>query len=122
MDGNNRPRDVAQQTLEDHPDLSLFMARLYQRLGGRLEIDPQGRRKLSLPVPLDAVDVPQLPDANRGDRFSGIDEWRGAARLVEYYLSRLGAADKERVFNALAVTDTRGQPDFDFRALIGPGG
>lgn len=118
MDGNNRPRDVARQPLDDHPELSLFMAMLYQRLGGRLEIDAQGRRKLSLPIPLDAVDVPQLPDAGRGDRFRTIDEWRGATRLVEYYLSRLGPADKERVFSALAVTDTRGQPDFDFRAML----
>jgi hypothetical protein len=109
------PPDIVRNPLPDHPDLALFVGTLFERLGGKLEIDGQGNRRAHRPE-TGAANIPQMADAQPWEQFRSQDEWRGAIKLVAYWLERLGAADKERVFTLLAAVELGSEPGFDFRA------
>lgn len=103
--------------LADHRDLALFVATLFERLGGRLEIDRHGRRHARRldRSHLRRGPVPQLADATPSERFVSIEEWQGAVKLAEYWLARLGDADREYVFTLLGRTELDPPHRFDFR-------
>lgn len=111
------PSGVEREPLPDHQDLSLFVATLFQRLGGRLEIDGAGRRRARRSVVGDRRDdLPQLPQARAWERFRSCEEWEGAMKLAEYWLARLSDADREYVYTLLA--DTALDPETDFRERL----
>jgi hypothetical protein len=114
MDRGKLPGDLHREPLPDRPELALFVATLFQRLGGTLEIDRIGRRHLRRPNPelLDREGLPQLADTRPWEKFRSHAEWNGAMKLAEYWLDRLSAADKEYVFTLLAATPS---VSFDFR-------
>jgi hypothetical protein len=111
--------DVGRKPLPDHPELALFVATLFQRLGGTLEIDERGGRHLCRPEErrLRREGLPQLADAKPWEQFRSREEWEGAMKLAEYWLSRLSAPDKEYVFTLLGQTDDTHQ-HFDFRERL----
>lgn len=104
MNHGKSPGDVRREPLPDHPELALFVATLFQRLGGALEIDATGCRHTRRPPPerLRRDGLPQLADARPWERFCSAAEWEGAMKLAEYWLSRLSAPDREYVFTLLA--------------------
>jgi hypothetical protein len=119
MEQSRTPADVCREPLPDHPELALFVATLFQRLGGRLEIDGMGRRRAHWPswAELRRDGVPQLSDARPWERFRSREEWQGGMKVAQYWLNRLSAADKEHVFTLLADTATDHET-FDFRAKL----
>jgi hypothetical protein len=114
------PADVCREPLPDHPDLARFVATLFQRLGGTLEIDENGRRLAHRPERrrLRRDGLPQLPDAKPWERFGSLEEWEGAMKLCEYWLNRLSAPDKEYVFTLLAPLALDPDDRFDFREKL----
>jgi hypothetical protein len=114
MDRRKLPEDTCREPLPDHPELALFVATLFQRLGGALEIDRTGRRHARRPDRdrLHRDGVPQLAEARPWEKFRSSAEWEGAMKLAEYWLARLSAPDKEYVFTLLAATPSVA---FDFR-------
>jgi hypothetical protein len=114
MDRGKLPDDVCREPLPDHRELALFVATLFQRLGGVLAIDDTGRRHARRPAAelLHREGLPQLVDARPWEKFHSQAEWEGAMKLAEYWLSRLSAPDKEYVFTLLATTPA---DEFDFR-------
>jgi hypothetical protein len=117
MDRGKLPAEVCRDSLPDHRDLALFVATLFQRLGGSLEIDRDGNRRVRRPEPgrLVGRSLPQLADAGPSERFRSIAEWEGAIRLAEYWLNRLGEADRDYVFTLLAQPALDPRDRFDFR-------
>lgn len=117
-DTTNTQEVYGGQTLPDCPELAIFVGRLYQMLGCRLTID-EGHRYAWRPEPacfrLQGESLPQLPGAEPHEQFSGADEWRGAVKLADYWLSRLSAADKHLIFTLLAPVRMQAPSDFDFR-------
>lgn len=109
------------QPLPDCPELALFVAGLFRRLGGQLSID-NGVRRVWKPEPayfrLQGKDLPQLPGAALWEQFHSSDEWRGALKVAEYWLARLSEADKEFVFTLLAPVGVGGDRVFDFREQL----
>jgi hypothetical protein len=105
MNHGKSPENVRREALPDHPDLALFVATLFQRLGGTLEIDAEGRRHTHRPKPelLHREGLPQLADARPWERFRSSAEWVGAMKLAEYWLARLSDPDKEYVYTLLAA-------------------
>lgn len=120
MDRGKLPADVCREPLSDHPDLALFVATLFQRLGGTLEIDAEGGRHTRRPdrFRFHRGPVPQLADARPLERFRSPEEWEGAIKLAEYWLNRLSAPDKEYVFTLLAQPRLDPRDDFDFRERL----
>jgi len=112
------PEDVCREPLPDHPELALFVATLFQRLGGTLEIDRQGRRHAHRPEASRLRRLPQLADAKPWEQFRSPEEWQGAMKLAEYWLNRLSAADREYVFTLLASPDLDPREHFDFREKL----
>ena len=113
------PAAASRDVLPDHPDLARFVATLFQRLGGRLEIDAGGRRIALLPdFDRSWRAIPRLAGAQPSEQFRNEDEWRGAVKLVEYWLNRLSDRDRELVFTACAELRIDRGNSFDFRALI----
>jgi hypothetical protein len=114
------PADASREPLPAHPDLARFVATLFQRLGGTLEIDSRGQRQARRPDRrrLQREGLPQLADARAWERFRSVEEWEGAMKLAEYWLARLGAPDRDYVFTLLAreVLDPSGR--FDFRERL----
>jgi hypothetical protein len=107
------------QLLPDCRELALFVAGLFQNLGGQLFIG-DGRRSALRPEPayfrLRSEDLPQLPNAEPWEQFHSAEEWRGALKVAEYWLTRLSAADKDFVFTLMAPAFVDG--NFDFREHI----
>lgn len=120
MDQSRLPADVRPDSLPDHPDLALFVATLFQKLGGTLQIDLQGRRHARWPdrQAIWRNGIPQLHDATLAEQFSSGEEWQGAVKLAEYWLSRLSSRDKEYVFTTLASVESEPRRTFDFRARL----
>lgn len=120
MSRGKKSPDAVRQALPDQPDLALFVATVFQRLGGRFEIDEQGRRHTMRPswLSLREQPLPQLAQAMPDERFHSPEEWHGAMKLLEYWLERLSEADRERVFTALATVDISRTEGFDFRELL----
>jgi hypothetical protein len=120
MDRERIPGDVCRDGLPDHRDLALFVARLFERLGGACEIDEAGRRHAHRPQrgELRHQGLPQLPEAKPWERFASPAEWEGAMKLAEYWLNRLSGADREYVFTLLAATPCDRPEAFDFRDRI----
>ena len=122
MDQEKMPAAAGRDALPDHPDLARFVASLFRRLGGRLEIDAAGRRRAVLPdfdrAWRERRAIPQLTGAQPAERFHNEDEWRGAVKLVEYWLNRLSDRDRELVFTACADLRIDRGDRFDFRELI----
>ena len=120
MDQGKLPTDVRRETLPDHRDLALFVATLFQRLGGTLAIDAEGGRYAQRPAgySLPRGAVPQLPDAKPSERFRSAEEWEGAIKLAEYWLNRLSGPDREYVFTLMAQPALNPREDFDFRDLL----
>jgi hypothetical protein len=114
------PEDVYRDPLPDHPELARFIATLFQRLGGTLEIDRSGRRHARRPqgALLRRKGLPQLAEAEPSEQFHSRAEWEGAMKLAEYWLNRLSAADKEYVFTLLAPTTVDSPDHFDFRERL----
>jgi hypothetical protein len=84
------------------------------------EIDEHGQRHLCRPQEhlLRRDGVPQLADAKPWERFRSREEWEGAMKLSEYWLTRLGGPDKEYVFTLLADTVASRCDPFDFREQL----
>lgn len=121
MERSNRNLpDMNREPLDDAPELALFVATLYTRLGGRLVIDPDGTRHTVRPARHDIWQdgIPQLENAGEDERFQSPAEWEGAVRLAEYWLHRLGPADREYVFAALAEAESADESEFDFRQQL----
>lgn len=118
MNEGNTPPEVA-RALPDHPDLALFVATLFERLGGTLEIDGEGRRRARRPELrpnwYGHGALPQLADAQPQERFRSREEWEGAMKLAEYWLARLSGPDREYVFTLLAQPAIDSEGSFDFR-------
>src|SRR5262249_40374552 len=106
--------------LPDQPDLARFIATLFQRLGGMLEIDRSGRRHARRPdeMQLRREGLPQLAEAGPDERFHSRAGGGGAVKLAEYWLNRLSAADREYVFTLLAPTAVDPLDRFDFRKHV----
>ena len=113
---------MRREPLPDHRDLALFVATLFQRLGGCLDIDEAGKRHVHRPDAQDLRGLPQLADADPHERFRSVEEWQGAMKVAEYWLSRLGARDREYVFTLLAPLSLDRDDGFDFRARLRPSG
>jgi hypothetical protein len=99
------PASAEANMLPDHPDLALFVATLFKRLGGRLVIDDEGRRLARLPSLRDERSgdgLPRLSGAQPWEQFDNADEWRGAIKLVRYWLDRLSDKDRDFVFTYCA--------------------
>lgn len=109
--------DAGREALPDHPDLSLFVAKLFERLGGTLVIDAAGQRHARRPEGLgDRHDaLPQLPQAEPWERFRSRAEWEGAMKLAEYWLARLSGPDRDYVYTLLASPEIAPEGGFDFR-------
>lgn len=117
---NRNMSDAHRAQLDKAPELALFVATLYTRLGGRLVIDPDGSRHTIRPARHDIWQdgIPQMEKAAPEERFQSPAEWEGAIRLAEYWLHRLGEADREYVFAALSETDPDEDASFDFRERL----
>ena len=106
------------QPLPECPELALFVGNLYQMLGCKLTIQ-EGHRYAWRPEPayfrMQGASLPQLPGAEPQERFHSADEWRGAVKLTDYWLSRLSPADKNLIFTLLAPVAVRAPGEFDFR-------
>ena len=90
-------------------DLAVLVGGLFTRLGGHLMIEPDGRRRRSIPCTglwTDANPWPNLPGAKPTERFHFDDEWEGAMKLVDYLLVRLHPDDCTFVFDAFGVAVT----------------
>lgn len=113
---------MSQNALPDHPDLALFVATLFQRLGGTLAIDGDGRRQTQLPDFSAFQKVrrskPMLPDARDGERFRNEDEWRGAIKLMNYWLSRLSVRDRDYIYTLCADLRVNLDEPFDFKQYL----
>ena len=120
MNRRNSSGGNVRHALPDQPDLALFVATVFQRLGGSFEIDKYAGRHARRPAWLDLREqsLPQLAQATRAERFHSPEEWHGAMKLLEYWLDRLSDADRERVFTALGTIDISGSESFDFRELL----
>jgi len=120
MSGNTVPKDSGRDALADHPDLALFVATLFERLGGRLEIDRMGQRHARRPewLRLARGPLPQLADAAPSERFGSAEEWAGAMKLAEYWLARLSTADRDYVFTLLGQPELDPPHRFDFRERL----
>jgi hypothetical protein len=121
MERNNRNLpDTRPEALADAPELALFVASLYTRLGGRLAIDPDGSRHTIRPARHDIWQdgIPQMENASEEERFQSPAEWEGAIRLAEYWLHRLGPSDRDYVFAAMAEADAGEEAGFDFREQL----
>lgn len=109
------------QPLPDFPDLALFVAGLFQRLGGRLQIY-EGRRSVWRPeaafFQIEGDGLPQMPNAKPHELFHSDAEWRGALKVVEYWLARLSSADKDLIFTFFASLRTGAPGKFDFRERL----
>lgn len=114
----NTPDGGDGQPLPDCPELAMFVAGIFQRLGGRLAIDG-GQHIRWRPEPahfrIKGEELPQLPDAKPWEEFHSADEWRGALKVAEYWLTRLSPADRSFVYTYFAPTRTHAAGDFDFR-------
>lgn len=88
--------------LPSMPDAALLLGQVFRCLGGWLSIDSRGRRGLGSPLCFDG-DFPQLPDADQREQFRTSDEYRGAIKLLEGLMRRLGEADQEYLFLMLAL-------------------
>jgi len=121
MERSNRQLpETDRDPLTDAPELALFVASLYTRLGGRLLIDADGTRHSLRPARHDIWQdgIPQMENAAEEERFQSPAEWEGAIRLAEYWLHRLGRADRDYVFAALGETDAAEESEFDFREQL----
>ena len=56
--------------------------------------------------------------ARAHERFRSREEWDGAVKLVEYWLDRLSAADRDYVFMLLAPLSPDADDGFDFREML----
>lgn len=117
-DSTNTQGGYRGQILPDCPELAIFVGQMYQMLGCRLTIQDGGRYAWR-PEPayfrMQGQGVPDLPGAEPWEQFLNPNEWRGAVKLVDYWLSRLSCADKEMIFTLLAPVAMRSPGDFDFR-------
>jgi hypothetical protein len=107
--------------LPDCPELALFVANAFQRLGGYLTTDSNGQRYAGRPecVRLTHPDGhPQLPEARPWEQFHSDDEWRGAIKLADYWLARLSRRDKDFVFTLCAPVCIDPHKSFDFRGHL----
>jgi hypothetical protein len=120
MHEERAPADAGREPLPDHPELARFVATLFQRLGGTLEIDGSGCRRTRRPDAdrLRRQGLPQLPAARAHERFRSREEWDGAMKLVEYWLDRLSSADRDYVFMLLAPLSLDQDDAFDFREML----
>jgi hypothetical protein len=113
---------MSQNALPDHPDLALFVATLFQRLGGSLTIDADGRRQSRQPdfsiSKQDRHAMPVLPDSRDGERFRNEDEWRGAIKLMNYWLSRLSVRDRDYIYTLCADLRVNLDEPFDFKQYL----
>lgn len=104
-------------SLPDCPELALFIGSLFQKLGGRLTID-NGQHFVTRPEAsyfrLADEDLPQLTDAKPWERFQSRDEWRGALKLLDYWLARLSPDDENFVFSVFAPVSLSADGNFDF--------
>lgn len=103
-------------------DLASFCATMFLRLGGSFTIDGNGVRGVIRPMPalfrIRERGLPQLPDAGPEEQFQNADEWKGAVKFLEYVLARLGEADEDLVFGALASEAIDDREPFDFREQL----
>ena len=107
------------QPLPDCPEVALFIASLFQRLGGSLFAETGGLGAV-IPEPIafrmQGKQLPQMADAMPHEEFHSAGEWRGAMKLAHYWLSRLSAADQEFVATLFASVST--EANFDYRDFL----
>lgn len=116
VDGDS-PNEV--HGLPDCPEVALFIAGVFQRLGGWLAIDGNGERYAGRPESPSVTRPdgrPQLPNARPSEQFHNDDEWLGAIKLANYWLSRLSSSDRDYVFMLCAGVSGDPRESFDFRA------
>ena len=96
--------------LPPNPMASLFVAMVYQRLGGWFCIDSRGKRGIGQPLYSSDDELPQLPNANPRERFHNSDEWQGAIKLLDALLHRMDPDDTNTIFDLMAAVavDERG--------------
>lgn len=102
------------------PEVAMFVAGTFRRLGGALSIDGRGHRYAGRPECPEMLSggTPQLPGAAPHETFHSDGEWRGAIKLVDYWLHRLSVADKELIFTFLASVPVDSAGRFDFREQL----
>jgi len=108
------------QRLPDSPEIAMFLACAFQRLGGMLAISSDGKRYAGRPEPcffrLEDKGLPQLPDSAPWEQFYAADEWRGALKFVDYFMARLSPADSDLIydlFGTIAVDPRKFTPSIE---------
>ena len=107
--------------LPDCPELALLIAGAFQSLGGYLTTGSDGQRYAGRPECLRLTHPdgrPQLPKARSWEEFHSDDEWRGAIKLIDFWISRLSDRDKNFVFTLFAPVCIDPRKPFDFRELM----
>ncbi|MDE2404617.1 MAG: hypothetical protein KGM17_08110 [Sphingomonadales bacterium] len=117
---STNPPEPGRETLPDQPALALFVGTLFERLGGTLEIDAEGKRHAWRPslTRIRRDGPPQLEGARAHERFRSVEEWEGAMKLAQYWLTRLGDADRDLVYTMLAPLPEAVGETFDFRERL----
>ena len=109
---------MADQPLPENPHVARFCAGAFRQLGGTFTIGSNGVRYAGCPEPvafrLAHKDLPQLPGSAPHEQFHSAEEWKGAMKLLDYVLARLGNRDADLIYQAFA-TDASHHGTADFR-------
>lgn len=106
------------QKFPDSPELALICAMTYQKLGAQFVMFNHVR-SISIPLCTHAIGgMPQMKGARPHEKFYDDKEYRGAMKLLGYFVSRLSEADKEFVWTMLASDRLSPDGDFDFRDYL----
>lgn len=104
------------QRFPDNPDFALIIAMAYQKLGAQFVMGHNQVRSVSIPMCTRLTGgIPQMGGAQPHEKFYDDSEYRGAMKILGYFISRLSDADAEFVFTLFAPVRLSPDGDFDFR-------
>lgn len=119
MPDTENPNTSEAITFPESPEVAMFLAASFIRLGGTLQTSSTGNRCMGQPCYSDERSPrPQLPDAKPHEQFHTDAEWTGALKLLSASLSRLAPTDKNLVFGAFGAVAIGNRKPFDFRDML----
>lgn len=115
----NTDSDENFEQFPDNPEVALFIANAFKQLGAQFIIGHNEARSVSIPLCTRFNGgLPHLHEARLHERFSGDVEYRGAMKLMGYFVSRFSDADLDHVFAKLASVKSLPDSDFDYRTNL----
>lgn len=101
-----RAGSLDQQISPDNPKLVLFLGGVFRHLGGSFHVEGDGKRSISTPCDSEFLigGLPQFADAKPHEEFQSDIEWRGALKLVDYFIHRLSRSDKDYLFSLSKIS------------------